>query len=679
MIQLNLVYVHIGKNIPDYIYHSLYQTLLINGHECKIYIILNDDRIEELWDTIDNFNFDLYFKSKFHYKSIINTVPLSLLHNRLNGDEIYKQFCEKMENNFAGIENFREGFWINTTSRFFYIKELMNLYNIKNVFHIENDIIMYESFNSIHSTINNLLKNKLNDIVDNKEDIKEKSNLDEELSKIIDKELYLGGNNKVWVVRDSPRRVVPSLLFFPSVDAINELVDEMVINIIESDKFINDMDNIGKYNNTIDLPIFPLNNYNMIYDGAAIGQYLGGVDIRNVQCNENEREILEYRGVQKGFVNETSVFKPDKYIFTKANIKTNEHNFPLKKFLCIDPETKIISNIANMHIHSKQLYKFSSVFDIGYDDIISGDRVLSLCDFVLLTPEIYNFHRGIQNYANDIIILKDWNNIDVEKLNSIFKELLEIKKTGVIKLFIYTHILEKFCDNVLDKLDKNIEYIIYTHNSDHSFDNTYKKLLEKEYIRHVYAQNIDYTYNTNKLTLLPIGMANSMWIHGDIREIYKVMINSYSNKKNKSLYVNINPNTYGYRKNILDTIKKTKCWVLSGSKPYNEYLKELSEHRFCLCIRGNGLDTHRFWESLYLGVIPVILNNNYTKCSTFIKYLKRLNVPFIVIEDDDIEKMCERYTEEYFDENRYNNIIKKYEQSIFNIHSLKMEFYANIE
>jgi hypothetical protein len=36
------------------------------------------------------------------------------------------------------------------------------------------------------------------------------------------------------------------------------------------------------------------------------------------------------------------------------------------------------------------------------------------------------------------------------------------------------------------------------------------------------------------------------------------------------------------------------------------YLQALRSHRFVLCPPGNGVDTHRFWEALYCGAVPVI-------------------------------------------------------------------------
>jgi hypothetical protein len=119
---------------------------------------------------------------------------------------------------------------------------------------------------------------------------------------------------------------------------------------------------------------------------------------------------------------------------------------------------------------------------------------------------------------------------------------------------------------------------------------------------------------------------------------------------------------------------ETKCYELSSGKPYIEYLRELAEHRFCLCIRGNGVDTHRFWESLYLGVIPVIINNNITRCENFIKYLQDLDIPFVEIKNDDLEVLNLKYNREYFSEDLYKNIIRK-SKGIYNLKSLKISNY----
>jgi putative cell wall-binding protein len=125
----------------------------------------------------------------------------------------------------------------------------------------------------------------------------------------------------------------------------------------------------------------------------------------------------------------------------------------------------------------------------------------------------------------------------------------------------------------------------------------------------------------------------------------------------------------------LEKIKEKQNFDLASGKTYIQYLRELSTYKFCLCIRGNGIDTHRFWESLYLGVVPVIINNNTTNSSNFVKYLKRLNIPFYEIVNDNLDNICTKYTNDFFNEKLYNEIIKNTNSSIYNLESLKISFY----
>ena len=43
------------------------------------------------------------------------------------------------------------------------------------------------------------------------------------------------------------------------------------------------------------------------------------------------------------------------------------------------------------------------------------------------------------------------------------------------------------------------------------------------------------------------------------------------------------------------------------------YLKHnidnIYNHKFVICPEGNGIDTHRIWECLYMGTIPIVEDN----------------------------------------------------------------------
>lgn len=648
---INLVLIHVGTNLPEYIYDCIYQCLLINHYTCKVYIILDDLLINDFQTKLSKFDFNLYMKTDFYYNNIIQIIPLSLLERE--HDENFENYKTIINNKYQNLSHFRDGFWISTTSRFYYISQLMKLFQLSNVFHIENDIMMYESFSNLYKYIND--------------------------------EFNLENVDKICMIKDSPNRVIPSLLFFPNIYLITQLTYFMTNTFKNSEQFINDMNLLGTFPYQLNLPIDITTNIKdsytskMIFDGAALGQYLGGIDFKNIP-NSNDL-FVQFNNPTRGFINETSMVKPNKFNFIDRKVIFDHINIPITIPLCTNPEINTINNkitltkIANLHIHSKQLNEFSSINNLLFKEIISGDRIISLCDFVLLSKDIYDFHKNLNKYAKDVIIIKDFKNINIDLLNLHFKTFCNKQNTKKIKLFIYTHILDLFVKYILNNLDSSIQYILYIHNSDHSFNDKYKELVDSNIIAKIYSQNIDYSYPNTKLNLLPIGIANSMWKHGNLVELYDVIKSTYKNKKLKNIYVNINPSTYPYRKVLLDKIKELNSFSLASSQPYKEYLLELSSHRFCLCIRGNGIDTHRFWESLYLGVIPVIINNKTTSCTNWINYLKLLEVPFYEIKNDDVNKMFLQYTDDFFTQDLYYKIIRTCNSSIYNLPFLRLSNY----
>jgi len=627
---INLVYIHIGDNLPDYFYDSLYQTLLINNYETKIYIIVQESEIQTLVQKITSFNLTSIMKNNFLFENIINIVPLHILEQHVVNDKAFNLYKAVMEAKFSHLAQFRSGFWISTTSRFFYIRELIKLFGLTNVFHIENDIMMYTSFLDILYFIH-----------------KEK--------------------DKIWMVKDAPNRVIPSILFFPHYTSLLDLTNYISNTIANTSEFLNDMNILGSYSSHLSCN-FPIENAPIIYDGAAFGQYLGGVDVRNLP--KQHILVSQFINTTRGFVNETSIVKPNHYTIHKRKLMTDYVKFPLT-FYTTSKKTSLtnLSQLANLHIHSKQLYQFSSVFDIEYGDIISGDRILSLCDLVLVNTDILNFHQNINAFAKDIIRIKNFSDVNYTLLNKYFKQI----KGKYVKIALYTHMLQQFCEFVLDHLDPSLKYIFYIHNSDHAFHDGYSKLLDKSYVHRVLAQNIDYSILNNKLQFLPIGIANSMWPHGDLDILYNQMKSSYMYKKEKAVYVNINPSTFAYRNQVLQEIQNNFT-VTTCSKPYKEYLDELSLHRFCLCVRGNGLDTHRFWEALYLGVIPVIINNANTKMNNFIQYLKNADLPFYEITEDNLCK----YNEDIFNDELYQSMLDKHNIFIQSSPGLKLSYYAEL-
>lgn len=645
---INLAYVHIGKTLPECFLDNIYQMLLLNYSQIKVYILLDDDLIDDVKKKISLLN-DVYFKGETSLCLQFEFIRNSFIEDRYltnkQGSEselycAYSKYTDTLKK--YNLEGFRDGFWITTTKRFFYLLCLMDMFYLNNVFHIENDVMLYDSLNNIYES------------------------------------LYIN-NDKLVFLRDSESRVIPSIMFIPNKECIKKLINHISDTLSKSSSFLNDMILLATYPDYYEFNIFPSQNNKYIFDGAAIGQYIDGTDIRNLENlpleGSDAYEMLKNRNPSVGFINETSIYKPHITKFYKKLCNVDNITIPLNIMLGDTSKISCTNIVGNVHVHSKQLYKFSSVLDISYSDIITGDRIIGLCDFVISVRQINEFHKNIENFISPdkILLIKDFNNINYKGLSTIFRSV----NKKCLKLFIYTHLLPfltsvKFFHN----LDKEIDYIIYLHNSDHSLNETVSDLLDENLtnIKKVYTQNPDYNDNSHKVNLLPIGLANSMWPHGNVLEFYKMIKNTYMFKKSRNIYININPGTFSYRQKIVDILQSTdKEWTLSSSKPYKDYLYELSSHYFCLCVRGNGIDTHRFWESLYLGVIPVIINNEHTNCQIFVNLLNEICVPFYEIKSHDI--FYNTNESDIFNETLYKKIVSRINNSIQNLNCLKLEFY----
>ncbi|MDB2532916.1 hypothetical protein N9X26_03045 [Candidatus Actinomarina sp.] len=146
---------------------------------------------------------------------------------------------------------------------------------------------------------------------------------------------------------------------------------------------------------------------------------------------------------------------------------------------------------------------------------------------------------------------------------------------------------------------KNIKII--TSQSDRKIT---KKLFNKKpnCISEWYSINVH--FKNKALIPIPLGLA-------PYRNTKSVILNDfydlkYDNVKDQLIYANFNINTnYFHRSRASSYYIKNYKKKLVSQKNYAEYLKNLKKYKFALCPWGNGIDTHRFWEALYCGVIPI--------------------------------------------------------------------------
>ena len=180
------------------------------------------------------------------------------------------------------------------------------------------------------------------------------------------------------------------------------------------------------------------------------------------------------------------------------------------------------------------------------------------------------------------------------------------------------------------------KFILVTHNSDGEIRNTNEvnNILNCNKLIKWFGQNICIEHP--KLFFLPIGLANSQWSNGNLSLFYNEnFINNLKNNKTNNMYFNFNINTnFNKRQICYESLKDKLVWLNTIDPIENQ--KRLSTYKFCICPEGNGVDSHRLWECLYLKVVPVVIKSEFTSI------LEKQNIPLVILEnwcDFDINKL----------------------------------------
>lgn len=207
--------------------------------------------------------------------------------------------------------------------------------------------------------------------------------------------------------------------------------------------------------------------------------------------------------------------------------------------------------------------------------------------------------------------------------------------------------------------DKSKPFILISHCSDGSVTDNPRAYNYLESYHHAdvrlmpdnckkwFASMVDYEgYEDKRIVPLPLGVENNnIFLNEGKRD---VLINE-SNKsvdkyEDKLVFINFKiSNNYNERIDAFNSIKDTDFCTFTDcmftpdqlDKPkelfphinklsYANFASEIHKHHFMLCPVGNGLDSHRLWEALHLGCIPIV-----RRITNYIQYEDKLPILFV--------------------------------------------------
>lgn len=132
---------------------------------------------------------------------------------------------------------------------------------------------------------------------------------------------------------------------------------------------------------------------------------------------------------------------------------------------------------------------------------------------------------------------------------------------------------------------------------------------------HIFSQNC--TINNDFFTPIPLGLENRhFFVHSSPSNSIS-LLSSYIEQQNirkrdQSLFASFSLITNKTERkecllysmqNQLTRLNMTFDPSISSSQQY--FYQQLITSKYSICPWGNGIDTHRFWQSLYLGCIPI--------------------------------------------------------------------------
>jgi hypothetical protein len=190
-------------------------------------------------------------------------------------------------------------------------------------------------------------------------------------------------------------------------------------------------------------------------------------------------------------------------------------------------------------------------------------------------------------------------------------------------VFVSTEYAAKFFEEIDPQI--RARYKLITHNSDVPADQSLISLAGNQ-LQVWFARNN--TFQDQRVVPIPIGLENMHLYNVGVPHEYTELRGYSGDRRNRILSgftIATNP---AERQKVFDMATAAPCVEqLPARLSQPAYLRTLRTYKFLLSPPGNGMDSNRTWEAMYLGVVPIV------KESVGMCAFERLGMPLWILRN----------------------------------------------
>lgn len=571
MTSSQVFFVYIGERLPAYAKSALKLNRIYSGQEPHLIASASSLR------GID--------------KGLVSSTPL---------EDFYDDSpCKGLRSQVTSAHNFRDEFWLRTFERLFVLEQFMGTSGRTSLFHAELDQLLFRT----DLMVVNLERLNLSGLKMpfHKEESAIASVIHVQGKRSLSQLLNFAGQTKPFMnemellarwARANPNEfsALPTLASVMVPESCKDLLPVQTLSLLQAGG---------------------------LSDAAQLGQWIGGIDPRNHPLSEKPKNHF--------------VDAPSKLLLSRKQLDsiTFSLNHDSGQLIAQIQDGQSFA-VFNLHIHSK-IHEWIESRPRNLKLLI--DRANLASDSSIPTARRSQiFHKvssalvGVWSFRQDAMPLfrlklnkqlrlrpSSAPFLSGDTFRSLTKNVWDShKKTVKLEtlrrhdvIFVEPELLTSFREDVLNQLSVQVTVILG--NSDFNHGSDLQGLSQHPMVKKVFAQNL--TREIPNVEILPIGLENRWWArNGDVSMFKRDRKETFARKFRIMWCFSVQTNPVAREAACQDLRKNPSADNLGLLTPKGHQIA-LQNYAFVASPPGNGLDTHRTWEAMYQGCVPILLQS----------------------------------------------------------------------